>query len=870
MQFKSLSVLLAATAVTGMAVPAPSALAVPNGDSVSASEADFLPSTYFVQLKSPPAADGTSLTTLKAEKAAFRTAATKVGAKYTVKYSYDKLFNGLSINASRADINKIKSLANVTAVWPVALIEAPPKGSEPSPDLFTALAMTGADTAQTEMEYTGKGIKVAVMDTGIDIDHPAFGGFGTAGTNTFPTTRVAYGYDFVGDDFNADPASPSYNPIAVEDPNPDDCGGHGTHVAGIVGAHDTTNHMNHMKGVAPEVTFGAYRVFGCEGSTTADIMILAMERALSDGMDVLNMSIGSSFQWPQYPTAVAASRLVNNGMVVVASIGNSGTSGLYAAGAPGLGDKVIGTASFDNSHVFLPYFTSNGQNIGYITMTFSPNPPTSGTEEVVWVGRGCIDSDTTTPGNQTDPYLGDPSGKVALVQRGNCGFAEKATRAISAGATAVVVQNNAPGVFGGTLGAPLQDPRPVVGISLADGDFLRAQAAPVMMTWTSQTASFVSPTGGLISSFSSYGLSPDLALKPDIGAPGGNIYSSYPLELGGYATLSGTSMASPHVAGAAALLLEAKPKTPAQTVRGILQNSADPKPWWGAPTAPYLDKVHRQGAGMLDIDDAIRASTRIEPSKLSLGESQSGPATRTLTIRNGGPSSVTYDLSFANAISTNANTFAPGFNLSNASVSFGTSSVTVPPGGTATVAATITPATGPTKGQYGGYIVFTPQGGGQVYRVPFAGFVGDYQSIQALNAGPVPSVPMPWLAVLSNGSYYKLADPTDWTFTMQDTDVPYVLAHFDHQSRLFRVELFDTNGRSWHRAYNEDYMPRNSTATGFFSFPIDGVTFAGNSTYTLPDGTYYAKISVLKALGDSSNLAHWETWNSPMFVIDRP
>src|SRR5690606_31428828 len=114
---------------------------------------------------------------------------------------------------------------------------------------------------------------------------------------------------------NADDTSPTYNPVPSPDPNPDDCNGHGTHVAGIVGANGT------VKGVAPEVTFGAYRVFGCDGSTTSDIMLAAMERAYKDGMQVLNMSIGSPYQWPQYPTAEAASRLVRKGMVVVASIG---------------------------------------------------------------------------------------------------------------------------------------------------------------------------------------------------------------------------------------------------------------------------------------------------------------------------------------------------------------------------------------------------------------------------------------------------------------------------------------------------------------------------------------------------------------------
>ena len=149
------------------------------------------------------------------------------------------------------------------------------------------------------------------------------------------------------------------------------------------------------------------------------------------------------------------------------------------------------------------------------------------------------------------------------------------------------------------------------------------------MTWQAGVASFASPTGGLISSFSSYGLAADLSLKPNIGAPGGSIYSTYPLELGGHATLSGTSMSSPHVAGGVALVLQAKPSTPSNGMKSRLQNSADPHNWWRAPSLGFLDNVHRQGAGMLDIPGAVLASTIVEPSELALGESQAGPATRT-------------------------------------------------------------------------------------------------------------------------------------------------------------------------------------------------------------------------------------------------
>ena len=871
MKFKSLSVLLAATAVTGFAGSIPATVAQSAGEVVSASDMESLPNAWLVQLKSAPAADGTSLATLQAEKKAFRAAAAQAGAKFTERYAFDTLFNGLSITASRSDINKIKSLTGVAAVWPVAVIEAPPQGSGASPELTTALAMTGADIAQSELGFTGEGVKVAVMDTGIDYDHPDLGGcFG-------PGCRVAMGWDFVGDAFNADPSSLAYNPTALPDADPDDCGGHGTHVAGIVGANGA------VKGVAPEVTFGAYRVFGCQGSTTADIMIAAMERALADGMQVLNMSIGSSFQWPQYPTAMAADRLVNKKMVVVASIGNSGANGLYSAGSPGLGSKVIGTASFDNSHVRLTTFTVTpaGLTIGYSNAAAAPPAPTAGSLPLAKTGTPTSAADACT----VSGALPDLTGQAVLIRRGTCGFYEKSRRAQLAGAAAVVLYNNSAGRFSPTVavstgadGQPVTIP--VVAVSDTEGVAINnaINAGPQTLAWTDQQGSFLNSTGGLISSFSSYGLSPDLALKPDIGAPGGSIYSTYPLEAGGYATLSGTSMASPHVAGAAALLLQAKPKTPSQAVRGILQNSADPKVWSLSPSSGLLDHAHRQGAGMLDIDDAILATTKIEPSKISAGEGEKGPHTRTLKLENNGLLPVTYDLTYVNAVSTGG-VITPSFFLSNATVSFSTSSVTVPAGGSAYVDATITPATGPTNGQYGGYIVFEPQGGGQVYRVPFAGFVGDYQGIVVLANATFPTGPL--LGKLNSctllrdnycygtGSYSVF--PAGTTYTMADAyNIPSFLVHLEHQVRLMRVELFAQNGKAWHRAYNEEYLGRNSASNTFAAYPFDGTTFAGNKTYTLPDGTYYAKISVLKALGDAANPAHWETWTSPMFVIDRP
>jgi minor extracellular serine protease Vpr len=859
-RYQSLSVALGVSFVAASAVFATSGtieqvypLDAAEMPATSEAMVDETPTRWFVELASSPTADGTSAAIVKNEKAAFRNEARKAKLNYTERFAFDTLWNGLSIDIAAADLPKLRRLPGVTAVWPVMTISVPETQSTANPDLATALAMTGADVAQNSLGLTGSGVRVAIMDTGVDYHHPDLGGcFG-------PGCRVATGWDFVGDAFDANPNNPTYNPVPVPDPDPDDCNGHGTHVAGITGASGV------VTGVAPGVTFGAYRVFGCNGSTTADIMIAAMERALADDMQVLNMSIGSAFQWPQYPTAKASDRLVNKGVSVVASIGNSGTSGVYATGAPGIGKKVIGVASFDNSHVALTTFTisPDATAIGYGQATAAPAAPTTGSSPMARTGMA------TTPNDACNPLAANSlAGQVALIRRGTCGFHLKSLNAQNAGAIGVVLYNNVAGRFNPTVAGVPAITIPVVAISDAEGVLInnRLASGPVTMTWTNQTGSFTNPTGGLISSFSSYGLAPDLSLKPDIGAPGGQIRSTYPLESGAYATISGTSMASPHTAGAVALLLEARPNTPSNAVRTILQNSADPKVWWGNPGLGFLDNVHRQGAGMLDVVGAIQSTTKVEPSKLALGESEAGPVTRTLTIENNGAADMTWDLANAPALATGGNTFTPGFFLAPADVAFSSSSVTVAAGSSASVDVTITPPVGPANGQYGGYIELGEQGGSTTYRVPYAGFVGDYQAIQVLT--PTANG-FPWLARLSGGSYFN--QPGGATYSMAGDDIAYFLVHFDHQSRRMRLEVYDANtGKAWHRALEDEYLPRNSTTTGFFAFAWDGVTTNGKKINVLPNGQYVVKLTVTKALGDDDNPAHKEIWTSPVITIARP
>jgi subtilisin family serine protease len=856
-------------------------------ESVSAAAAEN-GNLWFVELSGKPVADGANLAAVRNEKAAFRKAAAAAGVSFKERLSYDTLFNGFSVQVDPANRAALARVAGVKAMYPVELIQAPtPEQREAiRADLVTALAQTGADVAQNSLGLTGTGVKVGVVDTGIDIDHPAFGGNGVPGANAFPTARIAYGYDLVGDDYNA--AGTGDALIPRPDNNPDDCNGHGTHVSGIVGANG-----GGLKGVAPGATLGAYRVFGCVGSSSSDVIVAALERAYADGMDIINQSLGAARQWPQYPTAQASSRLVDRGVIMVASIGNNGPGGsspdaLFAAGAPGVGEKVIGVASFDNTTSTQQAFTANPGNrlVGFFAATGAPPPPASGTLSLARTGT------TTTPDDACATLpSGSLSGQAALIRRGTCSFYIKAFNAQNAGAAAVVLYNNAPGTINPTVAGAPPVTIPVVSITATDGAALDAnvQAGGATITWGTDVVTAPVPTGGLISGFSSFGLAADLSLKPNIGAPGGLIYSSYPLEAGGYATLSGTSMSAPHVAGGVALILQARPEIKASQMMAHIQNTADPKAWSLDAPSGFLDHVHRQGAGMMDIVATVQSNVLVEPSQIALGESEAGPKTVRITVKNSNPGAVTYDLGHTGAVTTGPNTTCgantcpasfgiSGYYLGFAGVTFSAPSVTAPGNGNASFDVTIEGNPGLVdRAIYGGYITLTPQGGGETLRVPYAGLKGDYQSTQILT--PTPNG-FPWLSkLLPNGDLQN--QPAGASFTLEGDDIPYFAVHFDHFVRKLEFTVYRANdGKPVHPVFNKtdvfEYLGRNSTPGGIFAFTWDGTRMHDNGKGTpdhrkvVPNGDYVIVMKALKPLGDKSNPAHWETWTSPTITIARP
>jgi minor extracellular serine protease Vpr len=893
--------------LAGLAV-APAGAGDGSGSNPIGGAANETATKWFVELSSPPAVKGTSKATLKAERDAFRTNAAAIGVKLTERYSYDSLWNGVSVSVAPSQVATLRSVTGVKAVYPVETLSLPPSERAPNNniDLKNAVGLTGADIAQTELGLDGSGVTIAIMDSGLDYTLPEFGGcFG-------PGCKVRGGFDLVGDAYNATPG-PAFNPVPHPDANPLPCdpdvadraevfgagasdAAHGTHVAGIAAA-DGRGHTDdgQVVGVAPGAQLLAYRVFGCNGGTDSDVMVHAMELALADHADVLNMSIGAAFtNWPQYPTAVAADNLSAAGVTVVASIGNSGANfgQLWSAGAPGVGRNVIGVASFDNTKATLPAFRVGSTMYTYNRASGSlATVPQSGSGELVATGTPATANDGCVA-----PLPGALAGKIALIRRGTCGFYNKAINAQHAGAIGVVLYNNVAGALSPTVAPTPAGAEPVTipvaAITAADGaSIFGGLAANHTLTWTDQVLETPLATAGLVSDFSSFGTDAELGLKPDIGGPGGQIYSTWPhQQFGGHNTISGTSMAAPHVAGLAALILQAKDKkiSPAM-VRTLLMNTALPKAVNIAPTSGLLEPTWRQGAGLAQIVNAVTTPAWVTPAKISLGEGNGGASQ--LTVTNGGTAPVTYDLSEVTTIGTGPSTAAGAvypFNFAYLggadTATFSSPSITVPAGGSTAVNVNIEAGAWRDKSLYGGYVVLSPRGGGVTLRVPYVGFFGDYQSLPVLTSA---NCGLPAVFQIKAGSADGCLGPgvsrlgsAGATFTLQGSDFPILLFHLNHQVRRLNIQVFKADGSAVHPVFNyvtqQDFLGRNSTATTFFEFDWDGTRSqdngVGNGDHrkAVPNGRYILKLSALKALGDAGNSADWETFTTPPIALARP
>ncbi len=662
--------------------------------------------TVILQLAGKPVLERRGLT--RAEKAAVKTqlksAQKKLGGAHPangaqILGSYQVSYKGIKV---RVALNKHAALARlpgVVAIRPVSTYKI---------DNTVGVPFIGADSAWADAGATGDGVGIAVIDTGIDYYHADFGGSGnpadfaadnglTIGTAAFPSAKVVGGTDFVGDDYDADPSSAAFQPIPHPDPDPLDCFGHGSHVAGTAAGQGvlsngspytgpynaTTLASNSFKvgpGVAPKASIYALRVFGCEGSsnvvTDALEWVADYNLAHPGAIDVVNMSLGSVFGRDTDPDSVVSNNLVDSGVIVVASAGNSGTNA-YVTGSPGSATKVISVAAIDALATFPGATIGIGAGIQAINANGSSALPVTGNLRVLSDGAGGI-----ALGCAASEYAGVVAGDIVVTKRGVCARVDRATLGQAAGAAAVIMVNNAttglppfegdiPGVTIPFLGVAREASSALIG---ANGTSVTITAAGVI----------ANPGFKRVAPFTSGGpRNGDSAAKPDVTAPGVSV-ASVGMGSGTQSVrMSGTSMAAPHTAGVAALVRQLNPAWSPGQVKAAIMNTADVS---SAHILAYNLRV--AGSGVVQarkaVDTVGLATTGPGTSSLSFGyEPLSGAYSETqqITLWNTSGSPITYALASDNPVAT----VSPA-------------SVPVAAGGSATVDVTLTLSAGQVAG----------------------------------------------------------------------------------------------------------------------------------------------------------------------------
>ena len=492
----------------------------------------------------------------------------------------------------------------------------------------------------------GAGIKIGDIDTGIDETHPFFDPTGFSYPPGFPKCDAADSNSH-HEDQDCKYVSPKvivakvfYNKARQQGLDAQAIQDHGTHTAGdaagVTGKTAVVNgvSIDDMSGIAPGAWLGNYNVFpGDVTNARSEDILNAVDAAVEDGMDVLNLSLGGTFHGNQDLLALGLDNAVDAGLVVAVAAGNSGP-GQGTIESPGRARKVITVGASTNKHFVGQPFTypaGGGTTIGAAVGEFPPLPGAS---------FDLFDTHSTSC-SSIDPAA---SGKLVIVDRGTCTFSTKVRNAIAAGAVGVVVINNVAGdptaMAKDGLGG---DDLPAVMIGKNEGADLRASGA----TTASAEATFqefITPNQDILAGFSSQGpTAVDFAVKPDLTSVGVNVLSSItcvgkpetcPGDGTGWAFFSGTSMSTPHIAGSAAVLLNLNPSWSPAQVKSALVNHAD-LVITDAVTGTHDVGPTAQGAGRENLSVAADATTWMDPVAASFGRVTVGhPTSVTITLSN--------------------------------------------------------------------------------------------------------------------------------------------------------------------------------------------------------------------------------------------
>lgn len=600
-----------------------------------------------------------------------KTETASVNGASDLTYSYTTVLNGFSMKLPYGKLDEVRSLNGVKNVWVAEQYSLP---EDLSADDYTismnsSTGMVGSTEANA-MGYDGTGTIVAILDTGFMKAHEAFS---VMPTNTkysrddiasllqsqtlaskvtdvdsvYINEKAPYGYDYANGDTDAEAVGQA----------------HGVHVAGTVAG----NNGKDFFGVAPNAQLMIMKIFGDgSGSTSDDIILAGVDDSVKLGADSINMSLGSPAGFTAYGDEDDSeesgltyygvyTRAEKAGVNVLVAAGNETSSTNYNAhsnltyaeypdnaivASPSTLSASMSVASVDNVKTTSYYMLLGEEKLAYNNAV---NSATSTPYDILDTMDGKTLEYVMVPGlGEEADYEGlDVTGKIAVVQRGGLNFGTKAENASKAGAVACIIYDN---VSGSLLNAALETYFiPTITITKVSGEKLAA-AAEKKVSFSKEYYGLVdNPIGGGVSSFSSKGPAPDLTIKPEISAPGGGIRSSVLGANNAYEVYSGTSMATPHMAGEAALLRQyieknypdVKGEALGDLVNSLLMSTASPSRELDGTYYP----VRRQGAGVANIANAIESGAylSVEGSKrpkAEVGSSKDGVYTYTATVHN--------------------------------------------------------------------------------------------------------------------------------------------------------------------------------------------------------------------------------------------
>jgi len=706
-----------------------------------------------------------------------------------IGYRYHYTCNGFSLTLPGKDIEKIAALDGVKKVYPSKTYTI--KGNL-SDKIIGAPEVWKMKDAKGD-PIDGKGMLIGIIDTGIDYTHPDLGGgFG-------PKYKVVGGYDF-GDN----------------DPDPMDQEGHGTHVAGIAAANGK------VKGVAPEAKLMAYKIVSGGNSSASDSAIIAaIERAVKDKCDAVNLSFGSGQLGtanPDDPENKAFDNAADAGVLSAVAAGNQGSrceSTPYPLGAPSGAPKVISVAASDDGlhpsiSIVSPTVPKNQSIITGNYADLSPDFPSGKEFEVVPCGYG----------RKSDFANVDVKGKIALVSRGPIGpnalyFRDKDLNAEAAGAAGVIIYNNLPGIVNPTFQVTPADANktyiPAIFVTMNDGLFIKSLINKGLKITFGKISGL-----GTIASFSSMGPTSDFYFKPEVSAPGVAVNSTIPGDK--YAKWDGTSMATPHVTGAIALIKQAHPDWTSEQIKAALMNSATIlKNYQNGEVITWT----LQGAGRIDIPAAIKTPALITPYDLLLKADNLKPVK--FTVQNVSSDTQKFNISYE---------FTNG-ESNGLSVKFSSETLSVDKGKSATFTSTFTAdldklSDGPHEG-----VIYLDNGNEKLH-VPFIIWKGDVSippKLSDVSASSDTISPgkntIQFKFKLGSGSLIPPPEPKDRPTNSNIIDE-------------MQIRIEDMNGNELGIIYQKSLL-----LLGDYTFTWDGRDIYGN--YFLKNGTYKWVIAAVES-----------------------